>query len=80
MLAAMSGNRIVEKIRYKVEANGMIWDVDEFLGDNAGLVMAEIELTDESQQIVLPGWAGDEVTGDKRYYNSSLAEIPFSKW
>lgn len=80
MLATMSGNRIVEKIRYKVEANGMIWDVDEFLGNNAGLVMAEVELTDESQQVVLPDWAGEEVTGDRRYYNSYLAEIPFLKW
>lgn len=80
MLTVMSGNRIVEKIRYKVEANGMIWDVDEFLGDNSGLVMAEIELKEENQQIILPEWVGKEVTGDIRYYNSSLAEIPFSKW
>jgi len=80
MLATMSANRIVEKIRYKVEANGMIWDVDEFLGDNAGLVMAEVELTDESQQVVLPDWIGEEVTGDRRYYNAYLAEFPFLKW
>lgn len=80
MLAGMCGERIVEKIRYHVENGGFQWDVDEFLGENSGLVLAEVELESEDQQPVLPDWIGREVTGDVRYYNACLAEYPFSKW
>jgi len=80
MLRTMSHKGIVEKIRYKVEAEGLIWDVDEFLGDNKGLIMAEVELQSEGQQIVLPEWVGKEVTADIRFYNFYLAAHPFTKW
>jgi CYTH domain-containing protein len=80
MLETLSSGGIVDKIRYTVEAHGMLWDVDEFLGANSGLVLAEVELDDEGQEIVLPEWAGEEVTGDVRYYNSRLARNPFSAW
>jgi adenylate cyclase len=80
MLETLTTGGIVEKIRYSVEAHGMLWDVDEFLGANSGLVIAEVELDDEGQEIVLPEWAGEEVTGDVRYYNSRLARNPFSVW
>jgi adenylate cyclase len=80
MLETLSSGGIVDKIRYTVEAHGMLWDVDEFLGANSGLVLAEVELDDEGQEIVLPEWAGEEVTGDARYYNSRLARNPFSAW
>jgi CYTH domain-containing protein len=80
MIETLSAGGMVEKIRHSVEANGMRWDVDEFLGANAGLVLAEVELEYEGQEIVLPEWAGDEVTGDVRYYNSRLARNPFSTW
>jgi CYTH domain-containing protein len=80
MIETLSTGGVVEKIRYSVEAHGMLWDVDEFLGANTGLVLAEVELDDEGQEIVLPEWAGEEVSGDMRYYNSRLARNPFSAW
>lgn len=80
MIETLGTGGVVEKIRYPVPAHGMLWDVDEFLGANAGLVLAEVELEDEGQEIVLPEWAGEEVTGDVRYYNSRLARDPFSVW
>ncbi|HOP40332.1 MAG TPA: CYTH domain-containing protein [Geobacteraceae bacterium] len=80
MLGSMCGGRIVEKIRYYVESGGFRWDVDEFLGENIGLVLAEVELESEDQEPALPDWIGREVTGDARYYNAYLAEHPFSRW
>jgi adenylate cyclase len=70
----------VEKTRYNVQSNGKAWVVDVFDGANAGLVMAEIELTSESEQFDLPDWAGPEVTDDIRYCNSNLAQTPYSIW
>jgi adenylate cyclase len=58
----------------------MVWEIDRFEGDNAGLVVAEVELEEEDQAIVLPDWVGKEVTGDRRYYNASLIAEPFSEW
>jgi adenylate cyclase len=63
-----------------VEASGLEWEIDVFAGDNAGLVIAEIELRDGAQEISRPSWLGEEITGEARYYNSSLARKPFSKW
>ncbi|MGA7828869.1 MAG: CYTH domain-containing protein [Geobacteraceae bacterium] len=80
MLRSMSKDGIVEKIRYHVEVKGFTWDVDEFLGENSGLVLAEVELADENQQPEFPDWLGQEVTGDVRYYNAYLAGNPFSAW
>ena len=71
---------VVEKYRYKIMYAGMCWEVDEFMGLNAGLVVAEIELTAEDQSFEKPEWIGDEVSGDKRYYNSHLARHPFCEW
>lgn len=70
----------IEKIRYRVEYAGLVWEIDEFLGDNAGLVMAEVELDDPGQAIELPDWVEREVTGDPRYYNAWLSQHPFSGW
>jgi adenylate cyclase len=70
----------VEKIRHLVKFKGFTWEVDEFLGDNAGLVVAEIELENENEQFEKPDWAGVEVTDDPKYLNASLARYPFSKW
>jgi len=70
----------VEKIRHRIEHAGHTWEVDEFLGLNAGLVVAEIELEDEDEAFEKPAWIGAEVTGDKRYYNSSLNRMPYSRW
>lgn len=80
MLETLVTCGIVEKIRYSLCVHGMRWEVDEFLGANAGLVLAEVELDHEEQEVILPDWAGEEVTGDVRYYNSRLARQPFSLW
>jgi CYTH domain-containing protein len=79
-LLKLSDGPIVEKNRYVIDHEGSRWEVDEFLGDNAGLVIAEIELRSEDQPFSRPEWLGGEVTGDIRYYNSSLASYPYSQW
>lgn len=72
---------IVEKTRWIVPAGeGRVFEVDEFHGDSEGLVEAEIELGSPDEEFVRPDWLGKEVTGDRRYYNSSLARLPFKKW
>ena len=70
----------IEKVRYPVQVGDVVWDVDVFEGANAGLVLAEIELTDEHQQLELPAWLGEEVTGKPQYYNSNLTYEPVSEW
>lgn len=71
---------LVEKYRYLVPFAGLTWEVDEFLGVNAGLVLAEIELAHPEQEVPLPPWAGREVTADHRYYNAWLARHPYQSW
>ncbi len=80
MLHELCQKPIIEKYRYKVEYAGFIWEIDEFLGDNAGLVVAEIELNAETQLFDSPPWLGKEVSGDARYYNSNLTQHPYSQW
>ncbi len=70
----------VEKLRHKIMFEGKCWEVDEFLGDNAGLVVAEIELKSEDEPFAKPSWIGEEVSGDKRYTNANLARKPFKEW
>ena len=79
-LMALCREGIIDKTRYIVPFGGHDFEVDEFHGDNAGLVMAEIELENESEPFGRPGWLGKEVTGDRRYYNSMLTLHPFSEW
>ncbi|MCB0192441.1 MAG: CYTH domain-containing protein [Anaerolineae bacterium] len=71
---------LIEKTRYKLEVDGLLWEVDEFSGDNEGLIMAELELDSEDQPYQKPAWAGQEVTDDARYYNANLVSNPFSRW
>ena len=71
---------VIEKTRYQVDVNDLSWEVDEFFGANAGLVVAEIELATEKQTISLPAWIGKEVTFDPRYLNASLGHHPYSEW
>ncbi|MEG1574410.1 MAG: CYTH domain-containing protein [Bacteroidales bacterium] len=72
---------IIEKRRYKYTAqDGHIWEIDEFTGENSGLIVAEIELTKESEQFKKPEWIGEEVTDDAKYYNSNLVNNPYIKW
>lgn len=71
----------IDKTRHLVPASdGHVWEVDEFHGDNEGLVVAEIELEAEDEPFVRPAWVGEEVTGDRRYYNSSLTKCPYKDW
>ncbi|MBW4559319.1 MAG: CYTH domain-containing protein [Trichormus sp. ATA11-4-KO1] len=80
MLDTLCRRPFIEKIRYKVEWGGLIWEIDEFDGVNKGLILAEVELSDANQQIELPSWIGQEVSHDPRYYNSNLVTHPFSQW
>ena len=80
MLDKLCEKPLIKKKRYHVNHNGNIWEVDEFSGENTGLVVAEIELPNEETQPVLPDWIGEEVSGDPRYYNVSLVKHPYCKW
>ena len=79
-LLAMCEQPLIEKYRRKIAYEGFIWEVDEFLGENLGLVVAEIELPAEDTVFAHPAWLGQEVTDDVRYFNSNLAQHPFSRW
>ncbi|MFY7908280.1 MAG: CYTH domain-containing protein [Emticicia sp.] len=68
------------KYRYKILFAEKLWEVDVFLGENEGLIVAEIELESEDETFDLPDWAAEEVTGEKKYYNSNLSTLPFKKW
>ena len=70
----------INKIRYKVKHEDVIVEIDEFFGENEGLVMAEVELSTEIQEFTKPEWLGAEVTGDKKYYNSMLSKNPYINW
>ncbi len=80
MLDALCEKPIIEKNRYKIEYSNLIWEVDEFFGENEGLIVAEVELESEDQDIAIPEWIGEEVTGDPRYFNSNLIKHPFKNW
>jgi CYTH domain-containing protein len=80
MLDALAERPIIEKKRYKIPHGGVTIEVDEFLGENAGLVVAEVELKSEDQVFDKPVWLGEEVTGDPKYYNANLVRHPYSKW
>ncbi len=80
MLSEMCIGPIIEKYRYTINYQGFKWEVDEFLGDNTGLIVAEIEVPGEDQLFGKPDWVGDEVTHDPRYLNSNLSKFPFNTW
>lgn len=80
MLDTLCDRPLIEKIRYKIYLEDLLWEVDEFLGENQGLILAEVELNDDKQKIELPDWLDREVTGDLRYYNSNLAKYPYQQW
>lgn len=71
---------VIDKTRYLVDCDGHTFEVDEFYGDNDGLVVAEVELSDENEAFTRPSWLGEEVTGDKKYYNSMLMKNPYKNW
>ncbi|WP_070987752.1 CYTH domain-containing protein [Halofilum ochraceum] len=80
MLDGLCQPGLIEKTRYRVPHAGHIWEVDEFQGANTGLIVAEIELEHADEAFALPGWIGEEVTGNPRYYNASLVNQPYSGW
>ena len=80
MLDAHCEKPLIEKLRYMIQYKGLIWEVDEFSGENSGLVIAEIELESEDQEFERPEWVGREVSGDPRYYNVSLVRNPWTTW
>lgn len=71
---------LIEKTRYRVEHGTHLWEIDEFAGENSGLVVAEVELQSPDEAIAFPEWVGEEVTGDPRYLNANLGKKPFSRW
>lgn len=79
-LLSLCAGPLIDKNRYTLTLGGQLWEIDEFLGDNAGLLVAEAELTDEQQVLAIPDWIEKEVTADARYYNAKLAVHPYSQW
>ena len=78
LLARCSG--VIDKVRHIVEFANHTFEVDEFKGDNEGLIVAEVELSSTSEVVYLPSWIGDEVTGERCFYNSFLTKHPFKSW
>lgn len=80
MLLNLCEHDIIEKTRFVIPVDKHLFEVDVFEGDNKGLVIAEVELSHENEQFTKPEWLGEEVTGQTRYYNSSLSKRPYRKW
>lgn len=80
LLDTLARRPLIEKTRYLVVVDGWTFEVDEFYGDNAGLIVAEIELPDEAAEYPRPPWLGAEVTADPRYYNANLISNPYTAW
>ena len=80
MLDALCEKPLIEKTRHVVPQGDLKFEIDEFHGDNAGLIVAEVELESEAESIDRPAWLGAEVTDDPRYFNANLVSVPFSKW
>ena len=71
---------VIDKTRFLIKSENHIFEVDEFYGDNEGLVVAEIELKSKNETFLKPAWLGKEVTGEPKYYNSQLSKNPFTSW
>ncbi len=80
MLNDLCEKPLIEKNRYKIKDRNLTWEVDEFFGENKGLIVAEVELQSEGQSVGKPEWIGEEVTGDPRYFNANLIKHPYTKW
>lgn len=80
MLDDLCEKPLIEKMRYKIAYKGFVWEVDEFCGENQGLIVAEVELESEDQKFVKPEWIREEVTGDPKYFNANLIHHPYKNW
>ena len=79
-LLLLCEKRVIDKTRFEVKIGKHIYEIDEFYGENEGLIMAEIELNSENENFEKPSWLGQEVTSDNRYYNSYLSKNPYKNW
>lgn len=80
MLQKLCSGPIIDKTRYEIKYENHLWEVDLFYGENEGLVIAEVELEDENEEVILPTWVKQEVTGDIKYYNNQLMKNPYKNW
>lgn len=80
LLDTLCDRPLIEKKRYRIHWEGVLWEVDEFMGANEGLILAEVELADAEQLIHLPDWVGQDVSDDPRYFNVSLVQYPYREW
>lgn len=80
MLDNLCDRPLIEKTRYKITVGDLVWEVDEFSGENQGLIVAEVELKEANQTISFPEWIGQEVSDDPRYYNANLVQHPYCQW
>ncbi|MDJ0662514.1 MAG: CYTH domain-containing protein [Crocosphaera sp.] len=80
MLDTLCDRPLIEKIRYKITQDNLVWEIDEFQGENKGLIIAEVELQNENQSINIPDWVGKEVSHDPKYYNVNLTKHPYQTW
>jgi adenylate cyclase len=80
IISRLCAKPLIEKTRYFIPIDSHIWEIDEFEGDNKGLVVAEIELKESGESFLKPDWLGEEVTHDLRYYNNNLAKFPYKNW
>lgn len=80
MLDNLCEQPLIIKRRFKIDFKGFVWEVDEFFGDNQGLIIAELELENEDQVFTKPEWIGEEVTGDPKYFNANLIHCPYTTW
>lgn len=79
-LLAICAGAVIDKVRHRIEQDGLVWEIDVFGGTNDGLVVAEVELPSEDSPLEPPAWIGAEVTEDPRYYNANLVAAPFTSW
>ncbi|HSG31071.1 MAG TPA: CYTH domain-containing protein [Thermodesulfobacteriota bacterium] len=80
IIDTLCNNMVIDKTRYKIEHFDHTWEIDVFEGGNKGLIVAEVEMSDENEKVVLPSWIKDEVTNDIRYSNSNLVKYPYNCW
>ncbi len=80
LLETMCDRPFIEKVRYRLLSDHLLWEIDEFSGENTGLIVAEVELETEDQAITKPDWLGKEVSDDPRYYNVNLSRHPYKTW
>lgn len=80
LLETLCDRPLIEKTRYRWQKDNLVWEIDEFRGENAGLIIAEVELESEETKIEIPEWIGQEVSHDHRYHNSNLVKNPYCNW